>query len=189
MMAIEIQANVSTWLGPSLLRHGREFAALIGGWRQLEEMTDEQTHLHAPRPVAGVRLRDVSVAVGNAAQAGESLPAAGPADTMVDVTLVSTPDISGVTITLPSGELTPSRLATAATIEAPGFTIGEPITELTRRRATSPGPVQPSGRPEPVPTAILPEPSPASRRSLVLLIIAMLGLEAGVVVGRLLASG
>jgi hypothetical protein len=187
MVASEIQANVSTWLGPSLLRHGRELAALVGGWQPLEEMPGEHTLLHAPSPVAGVRLRDVSVAVGDAAQASESFPAASPADTLIDVPLVSPLDAPGVTIPMPSGELTPSRVATAVTIEAPGFTIGEPTTVLRQRRAASSEPVAPRG-PEPVPTPILPEPSPIARRRLsILLVIAVLGLEAGVVVGRLLA--
>lgn len=82
MTAIEIQAHFSTWFGPILLRRGRELAALVGGWRQLEDMTDEGTRLHEPAPAAGARLRDVSVAFDNTAldvaRVSEGTPQAAP---------------------------------------------------------------------------------------------------------------
>jgi serine/threonine-protein kinase len=78
MMAIEIQAHVSAWLGPRLLHRSRELAALLGGWRQLEEMTDEQLRLPAPSPDAGVRLRDVT-------QSLKGTPGASSAGTLTDV--------------------------------------------------------------------------------------------------------
>lgn len=211
MMASEIQAHVSTWLGPSLLRRGRELAVLVGAWQPFEDMAEGRTYIHAPVPVAGVRLRDVSLAVDNATlaatQPAKGMPAADAADTFIDLPVPSI-TAPGVAMTTPSGELTPSRLATAVSVEVPGFAMGEPTTEpiaeLAQRRVAGPAEVAPIGRPEWVPavmpmtilpeprtvtpTAILPERRTASRqRSLLLLVIAMLALEAGVVVGRLLA--
>jgi serine/threonine-protein kinase len=196
MMAIEIQAHVSTWLGPSLLHRGRELAALVGGWQHLEEMAEDQTSIHAPVPVAGVRLREVSLAVGNATlnatQPAKGMAVGDAADTMIDLMIPSLMDEPGVTTTTMSGELTASRLATEVSVEPPGSAMGVPpsgpITVLTRRPPPNLGNAAPVGRPAWVPTVMLREPPPAPRRRpLLLLVIAMLALEAGVIVGRLLA--
>jgi hypothetical protein len=87
-----------------------------------------------------------------------------------------------------SGELTVPRLVAAVTDAAPGFAMTEPTTEPTRPRAAIPRQVAPIGRPEWGPTVVLAKPPPRSqRRSLVLLVIAIVAMEAGVIVGRLLA--
>jgi len=194
MMPIEIHAQVSTWLGPSLLQRSRELAALVGGWRQLEETTDEWTRLHVPPPDAGVRLRDVSVAVGDPVlemtQSLRGVPAASSADTITDLTLASITEVSGGAMNASSIETTLRRATAAGTVEAPGFAIAElitePTTELTQRRAAIPGHVVPRSPPEWVFTATPPPPR-SRRRVVILLVIAILALEVGVVVGRLLA--
>jgi len=126
MTAIEIQAHVSTWLGPSLLRHDRELAALVGGGRQLEDTSDEQTRLHAPVPLAGMRLREVSIAVRNDAQATASMP--------------------GVAMIARSDELTIPGLAVANTVGAPGVATAERPPRPPRRREAIPNEVAPIGR-------------------------------------------
>ena len=187
MTAIEIQANLSTWLGPSLLRHCRELAALVGGWRQLEEMSDERTRLHAPAQVSGARLRDVAVAVGNTAldTVIGGMPAGSSADTIVDLAPASITEAPRVATVALSGELTIPYLAAAGTVEAPGLAMSEPITELARRREATLNEVT---SPEWVPRGTMPGPPPRSRlRPLGLLVLAVLAMEAGVIVGRLLA--
>jgi eukaryotic-like serine/threonine-protein kinase len=192
MIAIEIQAHISTWLGPSLLRRGRELAALLGGWKQLEELTDERTVPHEPAPVAGARLRDVSLAVDNTeldvTQAMAGTPADGSTDTITDLTPASTTEAPGVEMTAVTGELTMPRVATAVTVALPGYAMSEPTTtEPTWRRAAAPKEVTPTGRPEWVPTVVLAKPPRSLLRSLVLLVIAIVAMEAGVLVGRWLA--
>lgn len=217
MMAIEIQAQVSIWLGPTLMRRSRELAALLGGWRQLEKMTDEWTALHESAPVTGVRLRDMSVAVGHDtlddAQTGEVMPAAisasATADTDLALPVIAKP--SGAAMTATSGELTLPRAVSPrmvprmvaplgtinpsdAAIEArPALAVNVPRLEMSgpnpepTRRGVVPWAAASGGRPEWVLTA-LPKPPARSRRpSLVLFVIAIVGMAAGLIVGRLLA--
>jgi hypothetical protein len=149
-----------------------------------------------------VRLRDVSVAVGDIAfavtQAIEGTPAGNSADTLTDLTLASITGASGVAMNALSGQATLPRAAAAVTVEALGFALTElttepttePTIELTQRHAAVPGEVAPSGRLEWGFTPATPQPpaQPRSRRrALILLVIAVLAMEAGVVVGRLLA--
>ena len=67
----EIEAQLATWLGPSLARRSRDLAELTGETRSLEGATGEPTARHKPAPVAGVRLRERSVVVGGAAVDGQ----------------------------------------------------------------------------------------------------------------------
>lgn len=157
MTAIEIQAHFSTWLGASLARRGRELAALLGGWRQLEEMTDERTLHHEPAPVTGVRLRDVSVAVGyNALEATrviKGISAANSTDTITELMLTSVTEPLDVAMITTSSEWTLPRTASPGvasplgmtyssdtaieigptlTVDVPGLAMREPTTEDIR---------------------------------------------------------
>src|SRR5262249_20604058 len=140
--------------------------ALVGAWQPLEEMAETRTFIQAPVPVAEPRLRDVSLAVDNATHPTKPMPAADAADTIIDLPLAPITEPSGVAMTTVSGELMPSHLATAVSVEAPGFAMGEPptdpIAELAQRRVANPGDVAPIGRPGRVPgmmpKVILPKP-------------------------------
>jgi serine/threonine-protein kinase len=180
MTTVEIQRHVSMWLGPSLLRRGREFAALLGGRRQSEDMTGERTSLHAPAPVAGVRLREVSIAVGNgardAAPAIDRAPAGSVAETV---------DPPGAATIALSRELTVPRAAVM--VDAPDVSAMAPRGEPVPRRDAIPDDTASINHPGWAPTAAVPEPSPVSRRRpLILLVIAVLAMEAGVIAGHLL---
>lgn len=180
MTAFEIHAHVSTWLGPSLLRHGRDLAALLGGGRQLDDLSDEQTRQHAAVQLAGMRLREVSVTIGNnahgTAQPIESIPVGS--STIIGPAPAPITNASGAAMIAPSDELTIPYFAAANTVQTPGVAVVGPTTKPTkpgRRRVTIPNQVAPIGR------------LGSRTRSLALLVIAILAMEAGVVVGRLLA--
>jgi len=175
MTATEIQAQVSTWLGPSLLRHDRELAALVGGGRPLDDPGDEQTRQHSPVPLAGMRLREVSIAVRNHAPAIASPPVDSSGDTLIGVAVAPIGHAPGVAMIGRSEELTIPDLAAADTVGAPGVATVEWATQPPPRREAIPNAVAPIGRPRP------------RSRLLALLVIAILAMEAGVIVGRLLA--
>lgn len=63
----ELAAQLAAWLGPSLARRRRDLAELRGETRSLEGATGELTAQYEPPPVAGVRLRERSIAVDGAA--------------------------------------------------------------------------------------------------------------------------
>ncbi|HEX7836310.1 MAG TPA: serine/threonine-protein kinase [Kofleriaceae bacterium] len=65
MPPAEIQAQISTWLQPSLARKHRDLAELIGNGPPTEHLSGERTFVHMPALDAGVRLRDVPIVVGN----------------------------------------------------------------------------------------------------------------------------
>jgi serine/threonine-protein kinase len=80
MAPSEIAAQLATWLGPSLARRRRDLAELGGETRSLEGATGEPTAPHNLAPVAGVRLREMSVVVGGGTVDGvaPTLPGGGP---------------------------------------------------------------------------------------------------------------
>jgi serine/threonine-protein kinase len=180
MTTVEIQHHVSMWLGPSLLRRGREFAALLGGRRQSEDMTGERTSLHAPVPVAGVRLREVSIAVGKSARDAPPAIDGAPGGSVAEAL-----DPPRAATTAPSRELTVPRAPVI--VDAPGVSAMAPGGEPMPRRDAIPDSTPSIDHPEWAPTAAVPEPSPAPRRRpLILLVIAVLAMEAGVIAGHLL---
>ena len=192
MLAAEIEAHVLAWLGPSLLRNGRELAGLLGGWQHLEEMSGEQTSLYEPAPIAGARLRDVSVAVGKSAlatrQTIKGIPAVRFGDMITarehaSITVTDAPDTARIAL---SRELTIPRFAGVdTTVDAPGLATTEPTRVPTRRREAVRGRATPNARPEPLPAAAA-GPSPGSwQRALILLALAALAMV-GVMLGRLL---
>lgn len=194
MLASEIQAHFSMWLGPSLARRSRDLAALIGGGRQAEGLTDDRTAIHEPAPSSGARLRDVSVRVGGSAlEATETLrdiPMNSSADTITDVSPAPFAEPSDAVMTAPSTKVARPRapipqepaqvgmysstdMLTTDTLtewlsarsdDAPGVATIALSGELTRPRIPAERDALPLGRPEWVPTVPLPPPPPRSRR-------------------------
>lgn len=211
MLASEIQAHVSTWLGPSLARHSRDLAALIGGGQQPEDVADERTSLHELAPSSGARLRDVSVRVGGGAlEATETLrdmPMTGSADTITDLSPAPFVEPSDAGMAAPRTQVARPRAAIprepapvgtsssadvlaerlpARSDDAPGIAMIAPSGELTRPRIAIERAL-PLGRPEWVPTLPLPEPPRRLQRPRLALIAgATIAIVTGVIVALLL---
>lgn len=181
MTTVEIQRHVAMWLGPSLLPRSRELTALLGGRRQTEDMSGERTSLHASVPAAGVRLRDVSIAVvGGARDAPSSASDDVPAGSVA--VAVDPPGAAAIAL---SRELTVPRVA--AIVDAPAVSALAPGGEPMPHRDAVPDDAASINHRAWAPTAAVPEPSAISRRRpLILLVIAVLAMEAGVIAGHLL---
>lgn len=212
MVASEIQAHVSMWLGPSLDRRSRDLSALIGGGRPPEDVTDERTLTHEPAPPSGARLRDVSVRVGGGAlEATETLrdmPMISSSDTITDLSPAPFAEPSDAGMAAPRTKVArpraaiprdPSQVGTyfsadmlakllpARSDDAPGVATIAPSGELTRPRIAIERDAVPLGRPEWVPTVPLPEPPRRLQRPRLALIVgATIAIVTGVIVALLL---
>ena len=102
-------------LGPSLARRSRDLAALIGGGRPPEDVTDERTSIHEPAPSSGARLRDVSVRVGGgvleATDTLPDMPMTSSADTITDLSPAPFVEPSDAAMTAPRTKVARPRAA------------------------------------------------------------------------------